>query len=379
MKAYSINTNSVDGLKQRISELPIDFRPTLAVVFLSVSMDRKAITELLTQREIKVFGITTNGEFVDEDTQKHTASILLLDLNPDFFRIYLEKFDDNNYKQVGHKIGETSKSVFNDTAFILGISGASTDGEAVLRGLQAAAGNDITAFGGAAGDDYAFKETFVFTNNQESNNAVLCLSLNEEKVKVEGIASCGWKAVGTEKTVTKSEGNHVYTINGIPAAEITAKYGGLDISPEKQETLMELAANFPIQLIKENGDTVMRPGLVVDWDDMSFYTSGNVPQGSKVRFSLPPDWDVMEEVVRGVEKLKETKMPEAEALIIFSCAGRLLSFGPMMNDEIKGIKNVWNVPMVGMFSNAELGRTEKGNLEMHNITTCTIALKEISS
>ncbi|RYY42160.1 MAG: hypothetical protein EOO06_21535, partial [Chitinophagaceae bacterium] len=127
---------------------------------------------------------------------------------------------------------------------------------------------------------------------------------------------------------------------------------------------------------REVGDPVMRPGLLIKWDDGSFYCSGSVPQGSKVRFSLPPDFDVMEQVVKGVEELKSTEMPEADAVIVFSCAGRTLALGPMMNTEIEGIKNVWNAPMVGMFSNSELGRATGGNLEMHNLTTCCIALKE---
>ena len=68
-------------------------------------------------------------------------------------------------------------------------------------------------------------------------------------------------------------------------------------------------------------------------------------------------------------------MPEADALIVFSFAGRLLSFGPMINEELEGIKGIWNVPMVGMFSNAELARATGGNLEMHNASTCVVALK----
>jgi len=32
--------------------------------------------------------------------------------------------------------------------------------------------------------------------------------------------------------------------------------------------------------------------------------------------------------------------------------------------------------MVGMFSNAELARANGGNLEMHNLTACVVALKE---
>lgn len=46
------------------------------------------------------------------------------------------------------------------------------------------------------------------------------------------------------------------------------------------------------------------------------------------------------------------------------------------SQEIEGIKNVWNVPMAGMFSNAELGRATGSDLEMHNETTCIVALKE---
>jgi len=84
----------------------------------------------------------------------------------------------------------------------------------------------------------------------------------------------------------------------------------------------------------------------------------------------------MEKVIKGVEKLKETEMPEADAVVVFSCAGRILSLGPLMNQEIEGVRNVWNVPMAGMFSNAELGRSTGGSLEMHNLTTCVVALKE---
>ena len=166
-------------------------------------------------------------------------------------------------------------------------------------------------------------------------------------------------------------------MDNIPVLDLTTKYGGIEnVSPDNKQLTLEIAANLPLQLQREKGAPVMRPGLLVDWNDHSFYCSGTVPQGSKIRFSVPPDFDVMEKVITGTKELKDKEMPEADALIVFSCAGRILAFGPMMNMEIEGIKEIWNVPMVGMFSNAELGRSEGGNLEMHNLTTCCIALKE---
>ena len=53
----------------------------------------------------------------------------------------------------------------------------------------------------------------------------------------------------------------------------------------------------------------------------------------------------------------------ADALVIFSCAGRQVALGPMINREIEGLNNIWKVPLVGFFSNAELARANGGNLE----------------
>jgi hypothetical protein len=378
MQAKSIKGKSPaeieDALKQSMTD---GFMPTLAIVFLSVVQNRAAICSMLDEKGISIFGATTNGEFIDEVTEKGSVAMMLLDMPRDYFHIFFEEYRQANYREVARSVADRAKKLFQHPAFIVVLSHAAVDGEEILHGIADIAGEEVTAFGGCAGDDYAFKETFVFTNKQESNQGMISLVLDEQKVKVRGLATCGWKAVGTEKTVTKSEGNHVYTIDEIPAVDITAKYGGLEnLEPGNAAALIELAANFPLQLQREKGDPIMRPGLVVDWNDRSFYTSGKVPQGSKVRFSVPPDWDVMEKVVKGVENLKATDMPEADALIVFSCAGRILSFGPMMNAEIEGVKNVWNVPMVGIFSNAELGRATGGNLEMHNLTTCCVALKE---
>lgn len=378
MKAKSIKGKSTSAIQTALEESMADgFKPTLAICFISKALDRKAISELLDAAGIAIFGCTTNGEFIDEETEKGSAAILLLDMKKENFEIYFEEYPKGNYREVSNAIAQKAKSKFASPAFLIGTSHSAADGEEILRGIEDVAGKDVNAYGGGAGDDYAFAETFVFTNGKDSSNAMVSIALDETKVHIKGIATCGWKAVGTEKIVTKSEGNHVYTVEDIPVLDITAKYGGLEnVTPENTNLLLEIAANFPLQLQREKGDPIMRPGLVVDWSDHSFYTSGTVPQGSKVRFSLPPDFDVMEKVVKSVENLKATDMPEADALVVFSCAGRILSLGPLMSQELEGVKNVWNVPMAGMFSNAELGRATGGNLEMHNLTTCCVALKE---
>jgi len=378
MKGKSIKGKSVSEILKALEQSLSDgFKPTLAIVFLSVTQDRNTITKLLDKNNISVFGVTTNGEFIDENAEQKTTAILLLDIKKEHFKIYLEEYPKKNYREIAQKIASKAQKEIAKPAFFIAASHIETDAEQLLFGFEDTIGKHVNVFGGMAGDDCTFSDQFVFTNEKETNIGTIILALDEEKINIKGVATCGWKAVETLKTVTKSEGNHVFTVDNVPVLDITTKYGGLEnVTPENEDLLLEIAANFPLQLQREKGDPVMRPGLVVDWSDHSFYCSGTVPQGAKVRFSLPPDFDVMDKVIKGVQNLKDTEMPEADALIVFSCACRILSLGPLMNQEIEGIKNVWNVPMVGMFSNAELARATGGNLEMHNLTTCCVALKE---
>lgn len=378
MKAKSIKGKSTEEIKEALEQNMADgFKPTLAIGFISIKQDRKAICKLLDEKGITIFGATTNGEFIDENHAKESAAILLMDMNPDHFRVLFAEYPEKNYQEVAAGLAADAKKVFANPAFLISGSHTETDGEQLLFGFEDVVGKQVNVFGGMAGDDYAFKDQYVFTNDKESNRGMVVLAVDEDKIMIRGKATCGWKAVGTERTVTKSEGNHVYTVDNIPVLDLTIKYGGLEnIKEQDPDVAMEIAVNFPLQLQREFGDPVMRPGLLVDWSDHSFYCSGSVPQGSKVRFSIPPDFDVMEKVIKGVEKLKAEEMAEADAVVVFSCAGRILALGPLMKPEIEGIKNVWNAPMVGMFSNAELARATGGNLEMHNCTTCCVALKE---
>lgn len=378
MKAKSLKATNPGELSSALQQCMADgYTPTLAIVFLSIALDREAVCQVLDEAGIAIFGCTTSGEFIDEDLGRQSVSILLLDINPNFFRIYLESYPQKNYRETTQSIANTAMQQFTTPAFLIAGSNTETDAEQLLFGFEDVAGKQVNVFGCMAGDDMTFTRQFVFTNGRESDQGIVALALDEAKVRINGRATCGWKAVGTAKTVTRSEGNHVYTVDNVPVLDLTVKYGGLtDISKVPKETAFAIATNFPLQLQREKGDPVMRPGLIVNWDDGSFICSGSVPQGSKVRFSLPPDFDVMETVIKNTEELKATEMPEADAVIVFSCVGRLLSFGPMMQMEIEGIRKIWNVPMAGMFSNAELARATNGDLEMHNLTTCCVALQE---
>lgn len=376
MIAKTIKGNSPEEIKTALQQSVTDsYKPTLAIVFISIKQDHEAVSKVLDEEGIAIYGATTNGEFTGEGISSGEIAVMLLDINPSYFHIVFEEFSENNYRQTTQAIAKKALEKFAHPCFLIAGSNLNTDAEELLHGFEDVIGKQVNVNGGMAGDDFAFTEQFVFTNIKSSNNGIVTIVLDEDKISIKGRATSGWKAVGTEKTVTKSIGNHVFTIDDTPVLDLVMKYGGLEnVTAENFALEHSMTLNFQLQ--RETGDPVLRAGLLVDWNDHSYYCSGSVPQGSKVQFTLPPDFDVIEKTIKGCEDLKATEMPEADALLVFNCAGRLLAFGPLIGEEIEGIRGVWDVPIAGMFSNAELARATNGNLEMHAFTACTVALKE---
>ncbi len=378
MKAKTIKANSIEGISNEIEKaISDDFKPSLAIVFLSIKQDWKTVSEVLSKRDIAVFGATTSGEFIDGDIGEGGITIMLLDINPSYFRIHFLETGAHTTFENAKQIGLAGKNTFKNPAFIIASGWLHIDGEKIIEGIIEGFGDEVTVFGGMAGDDLAMEGPLVFTNKESAVNGLLALIIDENNIEINGIATCGWKPIGTTKTVTKSEGNIVYTIDDKPALDMVMKYLGLDIDLDSgNDVLTNIGAYYPLQLERENVAPVMRTAMWGNKEDRSLICAGTVPQGAQVRFSLPPDFDAIEQVIEECKEVKNERQNEADALIMFSCISRHLSFGILMTEEIEQVQQVWDAPMVGFFSYGEFGKSKTGKHEFHNNTCCVVALKE---
>ena len=336
-------------------------------------------------RNIAIFGATTAGEFIDGDIEEGSIVMLLLDMNPAYFTLEFLETSNATALEDAKKMGITGKETFNNPAFIIATGGVFIDGEQIIDGIIQGFGKPaspgdgkVTVFGGMAGDDLLAEKPIVFTNGKSLDNAIVALIIDEDKIDVRGIATCGWKAVGTAKTVTKSEGNIVYTIDDKPALDMLMKYLGVEVKLDENKEIVPFLNSwyYPLQLERENGDAVIRATRFANRKDRSLICTGSVPQGAAIKFSLPPDFDSIKTVVTECESIKDNAQQQAEALIMFSCVSRHLSFGELMKEEIEQVQKVWDAPMVGFFTYGEYGKSKIGNNEFHNNCCCVVALKE---
>jgi hypothetical protein len=376
MQAKSIKGKSTEEIKTALQQSLSDgFKPTLAIIFLSIKQDRKAICDIFDKEGIAIFGATTAGEFINGEIEEGSITVMLLDMNPDYFKmVFLETGEQSTFDNA-KQMGVEGKKTFRNPAFIVASGWLHVDDEEIPKGIIDGFGEEVTIFGGMAGDDLALESPLAFTNNKSSSNGLLALIIDEDNIDVRGIATCGWKPIGTTKTVTKSEGNIVYTIDDKPALDMVMKYLGVEIDLDSnKEVVTNISSYYPLQLERENMAPVIRTAMFANKGDRSLICAGNVPQGSRVRFSLPPDFDAIDTVVEECESLKDQQ--KADALIMFSCISRHLSFGVMMQEELEQVQQVWNTPMIGFFSYGEFGKSKTGKHEFHNNTCYVVALRE---
>jgi hypothetical protein len=378
MKAKSIKGNSTEEIKTAFEKsLSDNFKPTLAIVFLSIKQNHEEICALLKEEGITVFGCTTSGEFIDSEISEGGIVVMLLDINPNLFKVVMLESGEKSVYEISKQIGASGKESFQNPAFIIASGWLHTDGELIIKGIEEGAEGNPSIYGGMSGDDLQLSGPFVFTHGQKSITAVITIILDADKIEVNGIATCGWKAVGIAKTITKSEFNVIYTIDDQPALDVVMKYLGLDLDSQPiTSTVFNLGAYYPLQLEREGAPPVMRTAMLGNAGDHSLICAGPIPQGSKVRFSLPPDFDIIDTVVNECEGIQIGRDNSADAVIMFSCVSRYLSFGVMTSEEIERVKNVWNAPFIGFFSYGEYGKAKDSKHEFHNNTCCVVALKE---
>lgn len=384
MKSKSIKGKSSDEIRTALEQSMDDgFKPTLAIVFISIKQDRKAICEILRNKSIDIIGATSSGEFINGHESEGEIVIMLLDIDRNNYSILFEDVGERSLEDATSHMVHNAFNKYEKPAFILITTlltsdGRLLDGEGMVKFIEKLAGSNVSMFGGMAGDDLSFSGTWVFTNDKATDYGMTALVLNEEKIELHGLAYSGWKPMGVSRTVTKSEGNLIYLIDNRPALEMYLHLLGQEItsSEDQIDFFDKIGVHYPFQIERKNREPKMCNPIGFDKEKQALICESDVLQGSALRFSTPPDFDIIETVIDKADKLKTEQNAEADALFIFSCAGRLSALGPMAKQENEGLQNVWNTPMAGFYTYGEYGKGLNGKHEFHSTTCSWVAIKE---
>ena len=324
MKAKSLKATTPESLQTALEQAAAEgLKPTLGLVFVLSGFDFLPLAAVLDAHGIAIFGAHTPDKFTDQGMENEQVTLLLMDLDPSCFRIVLKSFPCEDYKEGVHIAGDIARmgmAASNRPAFIVSVSEFTVPGESLAEGILSVAGEATPVMGGFSGGKPYSVDHVVFTNQEQSRLGVICLILDQDRVAVEGMAVSGWKPAGTLKTVTRSEGNWVFTIDNEPALDVLLRFTGAKVNLDDGDDLLRQIGNsHPLQVVHSQGSPVMKPPLMFNRETGAVMCGGHIPEGAQIRFSLPPDFDIVETVIDSAREAKARAMPEADALLVFSC------------------------------------------------------------
>jgi hypothetical protein len=368
MKPLVFSVSSAEQIEGHIQSLRQDgLTPTLAIVFSSIAHNLTEVGAAFAKFNIEVFGASTSGEIIKDEVYEGSIVVMLLDISRDAYRLNVFDGKEKTSYQVGQSVAEWANTVYDNPAFMVMSAGLRADGEQIVNGLICKMERQVPLFGGLAGDDLRMQETFVFSVSEVLANGVMALIFDRHAIDLQGIATSGWKGIGTPKTVTKAEGNIVYRIDDKPALDMYNKYLNIGDDPMR-------AAEYPLLLIRDDGSVVLRAAFVVNEDNSIVY-AGTVPEGAKVRFSMPPGSEIIDHAIEQMTEFRKQN-PRSDAIVLFSCKARHLALGPTVEDEISAVHKLWNVPLVGFFTYGEIGPVSQGRCDFHNYTVVPVMIHQ---
>ncbi len=249
--------------------------------------------------------------------------------------------------------------------------GLLVNGSELTKGLNQA-GLPVT--GGLAGDGERFGKTWVMADAPARSGRIAALGFYGG-VTIKSGCFAGWEEFGAERTITKSEGNVIYEIDGEPALDLYKRYLG-----ELAKELPASGLRFPLSIQATKADkAVIRTLLAVDEVAHSLTFAGDTPQGHLCKLMRTNLDSLIESAGLAATEAQPASQIATGICLLVSCVGRRLVMGQMTEDELDIVQEKLGAEtfITGFYSYGELAPfSDVMQCQLHNQTMTLTTIYE---
>lgn len=331
------------------------------------------IRKLYPEGEI-VFG-STSGEILETRVYEETLTLTAIEFEKSEYKVISRNIKDFVDIQ---KMGAELSSAFDTEQlrhlFVVS-DGSFVNGSGLIEGLEQVEGFKATITGGLCGDGARFEKTLTSHNENPKQGEVVAIGLYGETLEVSYANYGGWTTFGPERSITRSEGNVLFEIDGKPALDLYKTYLG-----DKASELPQAALLYPLSVQSVEGEEpLVRTILNIDEEQNSMILAGDVPQGSRVQLMMSTMDDIAEGASNAAEYAMRDRTNEPELALLVSCIGRKLVLAQRTEEEIEEVKDVIGnkAAIAGFYSYGEMAPFAGRNAcQLHNQTMTLTLLSE---
>lgn len=361
-------TTSAGGLSGRPAQLVLVFgdRPLL-----------EADGALASLRELypsaRVVACSTSGEIIDTEVSvDHLAATAICFEKT---RIECASTQVEGVEQsyaAGRQLALALSQPDLTAVFVLS-DGQRVNGTELARGFNEHLPNGAPLSGGLAGDGTRFERTLVGLDAAPDSGRIVAVGFYGSALKVSFGSAGGWEPFGPARTVSRSERNTLFELDGQSALRLYKRYLG-----DHAQQLPSSALRFPLALTPIGSDhAVVRTILSIDDGREAMTFAGDIPRGASVRFMRASYEDLIQGAGQAAEQAKGEW--DADLVLCVSCVGRKIVLGQRTEEETESIRSVFGPKpaIAGFYSYGELAPA--GNriaCQLHNQTMTITALRE---
>ncbi|MFY8160253.1 MAG: FIST signal transduction protein [Candidatus Kapaibacteriota bacterium] len=354
-----------------------NINPNLYLCFSNKKLiaDKEVYSKLLDlSKDAVIVSCSTSGEINNKSIVDN--SIVITGIEFEKSSIKVNKINVRDFKD-SYDAGKSLATSFDtrDLKLLFIISdGQLVNGGDLVIGLNEII-KDIPISGGLAGDDANFQSTLVGLNDDIDNGNIVGIGFYGNNLQIGVGSKGGWDKFGPLRTITKSDKNVLFEIDGENALDLYKKYLG-----DYAEQLPGAALLFPLAIIEENGNELVRTILSIDNEAKSMTFAGNVPVGAKARLMKSNLDDLVEAAADAASLSNKILQNENESLsILISCVGRKLIFGYRIEEEIESAREILGdkTLITGFYSYGEIAPFSTFmKCELHNQTMTITTISE---
>jgi hypothetical protein len=322
----------------------------------------------------QIVSSSTAGEIIGDESIEDAVLAIAIKMEETPFHIVYENIDAHkNSYDLGLSLAKGLKK--EGLSYVMIISdGHIVNGSDLLDGIKSHLGEGLPMSGGMAGDGNLFSSTLVGVANDIKNGNVVLIGFYGDALKVCIDVQRGFNYFGPERIVTKSDKNVLYDIDGTKALDLYKKYLG-----EYVNELPGSALLFPVAILNENDEPLVRTILSINEEGGSMTFAGNIPEGVVIRF-MRSNLDQLINRAEDAGKRVTDCIDEPDLMLVMNCVGRKIILGQRRGEEIEALSKslTGNTIVAGFYTYGEFSTWEKPEktCDLHNQTVVVTALKE---
>ncbi|NRD21850.1 FIST C-terminal domain-containing protein [Winogradskyella litoriviva] len=250
--------------------------------------------------------------------------------------------------------------------------GSFINGSQLTQGMSTTNNGNLLITGGLCGDDTRFEKTLASYNENPKEGELVAIGFYGDTLEISFSIHGGWTPFGPERTVTKSEGNTLYELDGLPALDLYKTYLG-----EKAKDLPGAALLYPLNVKSEDEEqSIVRSILNINEEENAVILAGDIKQNSKVQLMMTNVDNIANASERAARQALEFRQNKPEVALLVSCIGRKLVLDQRVEEEIDEVIEILGegTAVSGFYSYGEIAPFH-GEMacQLHN-QTMTITL-----